>query len=304
MRAARLLCLLLAMVAPVAVASEVRIDAAQPLRAHWFAGEGTAARPAVVALHGCGGLYADRAAATLAERYVETARRLNAAGYAVLMPDSFGSRGLRDICQTRYDERAIKPAQRAQDAQAALAWLARQPQVDARRMAVLGWSNGASTALSLLEQRSQGRIDSQPALAGVALFYPGCEPQRRRQADLGTAPLLLQLGALDDWTPPEPCEALAAQQRERGRSVELHVHEGSYHGFDGTAPVRFRPDVPNGSSGLGVHQGGNPAARAKALVTLDAFLARVLALPAATAPSAPASTADTVRPGIVVSPGV
>lgn len=35
----------------------------------------------------------------------------------------------------------------------ALAWLAAQPQVDRQRGGVLGWSNGATTTLTLLEQR-------------------------------------------------------------------------------------------------------------------------------------------------------
>ena len=104
-------------------------------------------------------------------------------------------------------------------------------------------------------------------------------PLRKRHADLGTVPLLLQIGALDDWTPAPPCEALVQQLRARpGTDVELHVYPDSYHGFDGTAPVRLRTDVPNGNSGRGVHLGGNPPARAQALQALDAFWRRTLAL--------------------------
>lgn len=104
------------------------------LHAHWLPAEGAERRPAVLALHGCGGLYTKGGG--LAVRYRETAERLHAAGYAVLMPDSFGSRGLRDICQTRYRDRSVDVAQRVQDARAALAWLAAQPQVDARHIGV------------------------------------------------------------------------------------------------------------------------------------------------------------------------
>ncbi|MBW8466516.1 MAG: hypothetical protein K0M68_28545, partial [Acidovorax sp.] len=56
------------------------------LRAHWLPAKGAERRPAVLALHGCGGLYAKGGG--LAERYRETAKRLHDAGYAVLMPDS------------------------------------------------------------------------------------------------------------------------------------------------------------------------------------------------------------------------
>ena len=52
------------------------------LRAHWLPAEDAERRPAVLALHGCGGLYARGGG--LAARYRETADRLHAAGYAVL----------------------------------------------------------------------------------------------------------------------------------------------------------------------------------------------------------------------------
>lgn len=250
------------------------------LRAHWLPADGTERRPAVLALHGCGGLYAKGGG--LAERYRETAIRLHAAGYAVLMPDSFGSRGLREICQTRYRERSVDVAQRVQDARAALSWLANQPQVDARRIGVMGWSNGATTTLNLLEQRRAHPEAGDPPIAGAAVFYPGCGPLAKRQAVLESAPLLMLLGALDDWTPPQPCADFArGLQAQGGSDVTLHVYEGSYHGFDGTAPVRLRTDVPNGTSREGVHQGGNPAARTQSLAALDAFWGRVLATRAA-----------------------
>lgn len=246
------------------------------LHAHWLPAEGAEPRPAVLALHGCGGLYAKGGG--LAERYRETADRLHAAGYAVLMPDSFGPRGLREICQTRYRERSVDVAQRVSDARAALAWLAAQPQVDPRRIGVLGWSNGATTTLNLLEQRRAHSEAGEPAIAGAAVFYPGCGPLAKRQAVLESTPLLMQLGALDDWTPPQPCVEFArGLQARSGSDVTVHVYEGSYHGFDGTAPVRLRADVPNGTSREGVHQGGNPEARTRSLAALDAFWSRVLA---------------------------
>lgn len=127
------------------------------LRAHWLPAPQSAAQtqpfaqPAVLALHGCGGLYAKGGA--LSSRCRETADTLHAAGYAVLMPDSFGSRGLRDVCQTRYSDRTLNVNDRVQDARAALVWLAAQPGVDAQRIGVMGWSNGGTTTLNLLVQR-------------------------------------------------------------------------------------------------------------------------------------------------------
>lgn len=245
------------------------------LRAHWLPAEGEGRRPAVLALHGCGGLYAKGGG--LAERYRETTERLHAAGYAVLMPDSFGSRGLREVCQTRYSDRSLNVNDRVQDARAALVWLAAQPGVDAQRIGVMGWSNGGTTTLNLLEQRHTHPQAGEPPLAGAAVFYPGCGPLLKRRAAIERVPLLMQLGALDDWTPAQPCVDWAQTLKEHaGSDVTVHLYEGSYHGFDGKTPVRLRADVPNGTSSQGVHQGGNPEARAKSLAALDVFWSRVL----------------------------
>ena len=279
-----------AVLAQAAVADLQRVELALPsgtvLRAHWLpaapgASEAApAARPAVLALHGCGGLYAKGGA--LASRYREAAENLHAAGYAVLMPDSFGSRGLRDVCATRYSERSLKVDDRVEDARAALAWLAAQPGVDARRIGVMGWSNGGTTTLHLLAQRQAHPRAGEPALAGAAVFYPGCGPLLKRHATVENVPLLMQLGALDDWTPAQPCVDWAATLNAApGSDVTVHVYQGSYHGFDGTAPVRLRADVPNGTSAHGVHQGGNPQARSQSLAALHTFWSRVLATRAA-----------------------
>lgn len=262
---------------------DLPLPGGQALHAYWWpaegAGIGTAEhRPAVVALHGCGGLHAKDG--RLSSRYTETAARLHAAGYAVLLPDSFGSRGVASICGIRYRDReaGLTVAQRVQDARAALAWAAAQPGVDVQRIGVLGWSNGGTTALNLLEQRQAHPAAGDPPLAGVAVFYPGCGPLLRRHAALERAPLLMQLGALDDWTPAQPCADFAhGLQAQPGSDVTLHVYPDSYHGFDGAAPVRVRADVPNGASAGGVHQGGNPQARAQALAALDDFWTRVFA---------------------------
>lgn len=231
--------------------------------------------PAVLALHGCGGLYTANGA--LSSRYTEAAHRLQAAGAAVLLVDSFGSRQLERVCQTRYAERRIEVADRVADAQAALAWLGARPGVDAQRLALMGWSNGGTTVLHVLAAL-RNRPAGVPLPAAAAVWYPGCVPLARERTAVATVPLLMQLGALDDWTPPAPCEAWARQAQQQNAPIEWHVHADSYHGFDGTAPVRFRSDVPNGVNGRGVHQGGHAPARAASQRLLDAFWARTLGL--------------------------
>ncbi|MEZ5605601.1 MAG: dienelactone hydrolase family protein [Burkholderiaceae bacterium] len=239
--------------------------------AHWWPAAGPGTHPAVIGLHGCGGLYNRKGA--LSARFREYAERWHAAGYSVLLPDSWTTHGHRRVCQTPYDQRHHYSAQRQADVRAAVAWLHAQPDVDASRVALVGWSNGASTALRAIDP-ARGPV---PELAGVAVFYPGCAPLMRRSAVLAPVPLLMQLGADDNWTPAAPCAALAVRLQQAGHDVTLRVYEGSVHGFDGTEPLRIRADVPNGADPHHIRQGGNPQARAAAIDELQAFLQRVLA---------------------------
>jgi len=223
-------------------------------------------RPVVVALHGCGGLYRHDGH-RLDARYPAYIERLHALGVHVLLPDSFGSRGLGAVCAERYADRQVSVADRRADVLAALEWLRQRPEVDASRLALLGWSNGATTALTVMDAN---RVPAPPPLAAVVMFYPGCA-QQQRVKPLARS-VLLQLGASDDWTPAAPCEQLARRWQAQGVSVQWDVYPGAYHGFDSTAAVRFRGDVPNGVDARGVHQGGQAQAAEASAQKLDAFL--------------------------------
>ena len=225
-------------------------------------------RPAVIALHGCGGLHA-RSGALLA-RHRAMADALNGRGFHVLFPDSFARRGIRQLCTIPLAERELRAADRAADIHASLEWLAAREDVDAARVVVLGWSHGGSAVLAALNHK----LGPQPLQARAAIaFYPGCSAYARRPGTyLPVAPLLILIGALDDWTPPAPCVELSKWTPK----VIVHVYPGSYHGFDApSTPVRVRTDVPT-ARGVGVTIGSNPAARKAAYEEMFQFLEREL----------------------------
>jgi dienelactone hydrolase len=277
MRACWGLCLGLALALPsfsATPASDVAVPSldsvagtALALPGYWFAAKSPSPAPAMVLLHGCGGLF-DRQG-QLAERYTELAQRLNAMGVHALVTDSLTPRGERELCTQRLGSRQVTMTQRRRDALGAVAWLAAQPGVDASRIGVLGWSNGGSTVLAATNARHAEvkAAGQQPSLA--VAFYPGCDTELKRGYE-PVAPLLMLLGEADDWTPAAPCKQLTAP------GVQWRAYEGAYHGFDGTAPVRLRKDVPNGSRGTdpgaGVHVGGQPAARAASVLVLEQFI--------------------------------
>jgi dienelactone hydrolase len=222
--------------------------------------------PAVVALHGCGGLFSPRG--TLAKRETDWAERLSAEGYAVLLPDSFNPRGYRQVCTVAGEERAIHPAQRAYDALAAADWLGQQPFIDPSRLALMGWSNGGSTVLATIDASRKGR--AAPPFRTAIAFYPGCRISAERATYAPSVPLTILIGSADDWTSPEPCRALAARL-----PIRLIEYPGAVHDFDApNAPQRTRTGVGVSSGGNGTVQvGTDPAAREAALAEVQRILA-------------------------------
>jgi dienelactone hydrolase len=185
--------------------------------------------------------------------------------------DSLTPRGETQICTQKVRSRLITQANRRLDAQSSLEWLVARPDVDASRLGLMGWSNGGSTVLAATNEHHKevAEADVKPAFA--VAFYPGCEAEAKRGYETHTRTLLL-VGELDDWTPPQACKRLAAQAPEP--RPEIESYPGAYHGFDSTAPVRLRTDVPNGvNAGKGVHVGGNASALKRSRETLLRFLA-------------------------------
>ena len=212
--------------------------------------------PAIVALHGCEGWPTDPAARQRqAERYV-------AQGYVVLAVDSFGPRRIAQACVPTAGNPV---ADRVGDAYGALDWLAAQPFVDASHVAVLGSSQGGSVVLAVLSPGVFLRRAGPRFAAGVA-FYPVCAPG----SAVVSVPLLVLIGALDDWTPASDCQAMAALPHDGGAPEQVLVFPGAHHAFNGPS-VRDHPrDV------FGHHLEYNAAADAAANTAIAGFLSDTL----------------------------
>ena len=220
----------------------------------------------VIALHGCGGLFATRGArkGLLNARHQAMADLLVAQGYSVVFPDSLTPRGELELCTQKIGSRKIDQTERRADALGTLVWVAAQPWAQPQHMALLGWSHGGSAVLSATDStRADVRgVNVRPAVA--VAFYPGCSAALKSRYQ-PTAPLILMLGEKDDWTPPGPCIELG-----KAVAAEVNVYADSYHDFDNpVGQVQLRADVPNGvNPGKGVHAGPNPAAREQAYARL------------------------------------
>lgn len=212
--------------------------------------------PAIVALHGCGGPFPSRDGSWA----VALARR----GHTVLLPDSFGSRGLGSQCGTT--ERSVTPAGlRRLDAIAAGTWLAARPGT-ARGLALMGWSNGGGTVLAT----AAAAPDLPEGLfRRFVAFYPGCASPVKSGTWRPSAPLAILVGDDDDWTPAPPCRTLQARFPQ---TIVLTTYPGAYHDFDAPdMPVRVRDRAATAPGGH-AHTGTNEPARQDAHARVPAWL--------------------------------
>ena len=197
--------------------------------------------PAIVALHGCSGLYSNLKGheERLGERLMARADMLLSEGYALLFPDSFRSRGRQEVCTIKAGESSVPAAKRKLDALGALAYLAQRRDIARDRIALVGWSHGGSATLATINARDREvnafreRPDAPPFFRAAVAFYPGCRASLAAGERWETAiPTRILIGALDDWTPARDCEAMMARRSGEGAPLRLIVYPGAYHAFN------------------------------------------------------------------------
>jgi dienelactone hydrolase len=225
--------------------------------------EGIGPFPAIVALHGCNGLFNKEGA--LVAREAAWAQLLTSHGYVVLFPDSFGPRDVATDCEGRV--RAW--AERSYDAYGALRYLQAQSFVIGERIGVMGWSHGGGTAIFAIAPSSIARPADLPKgdFRAAVAFYPAwCS---RLSTDWKPdIPFLLEIGAQDDSIQPAPCIERAEEAQARGAPVQIKVYEGAVHDFDWPGDKLHTITSPSGNV---AHYGVNEEARADALVRVIAF---------------------------------
>jgi dienelactone hydrolase len=213
--------------------------------------------PSIVALRGCGGPFASRDG--------QWAVALVKAGHIVLLPDSFGSRGLGSQCGTK-DREVTSWGLRRLDAIDAAQWLRGQPQTPSGAIDLIGWSNGGSTVLETARA-----ADNLPhgLFERFVAFYPGCPTKNEDPDWKPTAPLMILMGEDDDWTPAPPCHELASRFPD---DITLVAYPGAYHDFDvPNRPVHVRDGAATAVGGR-AHVGTNEPGREDALARVPKWL--------------------------------
>jgi dienelactone hydrolase len=238
------------------------------LKAVLFRPAGRGPFPAVVALHACRGL-----SPSIGAHYRDWGQRLASAGFAVLFPDSFASRGFGQQC-THWN-RAVAPLRaRVGDADAARRWLQAQNWVIADRVTLVGWGHGAVTALWMVRPQA-GKRGEHADFRSAAAFYPGCGLLGER-AWSARVPTLILMGAKDDVNSPKLCAEMVAGARGRSALAALVLYPDALHDFDhpNLPPREFTGLIASVDGSGRAHSATNLIARADTLTRVPQWLAR------------------------------
>ena len=195
------------------------------LAGHLRAPKASGKHPTVVLLHGSEGIGGYNGPVG------EWSRVLNEAGYAVFIVDSWSGRGLQNIAT---DAARVSPISRIYDLVGALDVLAKNPLVDASKIAVMGFSHGGPPALYSSLERFGKLFSSDVRFAAHISVYGPCN-LTFHQDEAVTKPVLMLHGAADDWVPAAPCREYASRLTKAGRNARYIEYPDAHHLFDGPA---------------------------------------------------------------------
>lgn len=104
------------------------------------------------------------------------------------------------------------------DAVAALKVVGSMPDIDPKKMFLMGFSSGATASLRAADPKISGEAGS--GLAGVIAYYPLCGGIE------AAVPTLVLIGDKDDWVDVAACQALDGKD-----NFEVAVYPGATHAF-------------------------------------------------------------------------
>ncbi len=201
--------------APLEVPAELRLPPGSKL-------------PAVVVVHGSAGID------SRGKFHIEA---LNKAGIATLEIDLWKPRGV-----TSPAHRPRSVAETLPDAYGALAYLARQPNIDPARIGIMGFSwGGVVTMLTATQPYTDLYMGGGVKFKAHAPFYPVCWVYNRVPgyafAAFTGAPVFIQGGELDTYDLPDTCTQLVAATEARAPGIAtVTLYAGATHAFDRSEP--------------------------------------------------------------------
>ena len=203
---------------------------------------GAGPHPVVLLFHGCGGLVGEHGEKDIMGNY---ARTVVESGYAAIIVDSFGPRGIgfedavRRVCSGLH----LRGRARAGDVLAAVQYVKLSPEFDANRIILAGWSHGGWTVMdtmtmdfvhhwpAALHRPDPNLLDG---LAGVYLTYPFCgfPALSHDRSWAHHVPTSVVVAEKDDIVGLGRCAETLINMDAEGVVLEVEVFEDVTHAFD------------------------------------------------------------------------
>ena len=240
-----------------------------------FKPEGAGPFPGLVLLPVCSGHIAFLNSFNWAKRALDR-------GYAVLVVDPLGPRGVRDNCTGVW---AVGPRRFMKDGFDAAEHLRKQPFVDPDRIGLMGLSEGAMAGLGAAGAAHAREGGLRPFQAIVAA-YPICMVKSVKLPSTGQTvelhflperievPLLVEMGDRDNEADPKNCIPQLDALKAKGAPVDYRLYHAT-HNWDATETQSkaFRKIGPEGQTIVYEYDAGVTEQSAKdAFAFLDAHL--------------------------------
>lgn len=189
--------------------------------------------PAVVLSHGSGGVNP--------ALFDVWAKELTSAGYAVFIIDHFKPRG---IDSTAANQTQIDISAGIADVYNALKLLSTHPKIDARRIALSGFSRGGHVTYEAYFDAARKPIINNDLkfAAYIPVYQGGCAVRiRSDRGNTNNVPMLALFGGKDDAVgDPQNCiDMFKDVNANANANITWKVYGSAYHGFDGFSPYRY-----------------------------------------------------------------
>jgi dienelactone hydrolase len=223
-------------------------------------------------------------------------------GVGTFIVDGFTGRGIDNVIE---DQSQLGLMNMIVDVYRGIGAIAKNPSVDPKRIAVMGYSRGGLTVLYAALKRFQDAWnDSGVTPAAYIPLYPVCNFQYRQGEDVVGGPIRIFHGEADDYVPIAPCQDYVKRLKAAGKDVEITPLSGAYHAYDNAllppalelpkaqktscilvedasgamidqaTGKPWAPDDP--CNGVGAHIGYSAEATATTLKAVNAFVVTVL----------------------------
>jgi len=143
-------------------------------------------------------------------------------GYVALAPDLYRGKAAASPEEAHELSRGLAHDRALADMKGAFNLLAARKDVDAKRIAVIGWCMGGGYALDLAL--------AEPRLAAAVINYGHLATSPDSIASL-KAPILGNFGAADRGIPPADVEAFEQALTKAGKQSDVKIYAGAGHGF-------------------------------------------------------------------------